>query len=121
MTIFYIIETGNVIGVRLRKWNDREKQYSPDCFSDMVSAGRFYYNGLGHEVTEKQFINIVSFWQQEVTDINNGIDCPDTFGTYTETMENGDMWRLDIDYLEAADKEFKESCLWRYEQGGSKK
>ena len=115
-TIFYIIETGNVIGVRLRKWNDREKQYSPDCFSDMVSAGRYYHNGLGHEVTEKQFINIVGFWQQEVTDINNGIDCPDTFGTYTETMENGDMWRLDIEYLETADEEFKESHLWKYEQ-----
>ena len=97
MTNFYIIETGNVVGVRLRKWNDSKQQYTPDCFADMVSAGRFYHNGEGHEVTEKQFINIVSFWQQEVTKINNSIDCPDTFGTYAETMKKGDMWRLDID------------------------
>ena len=98
MTNFYIIETGNVVGVRLRKWNDREQQYSPDCFSDMVSAGRFYYNGEGHEVTEKQFINIISFWQQEVTDINNGIDCPDTFG-YAKNNYLTDMWRLDVEFL----------------------
>lgn len=118
MTNFYIIETGNVIGVRLRKWNDNEQQYTPDCFADMVSVGRFYHNGEGHEVTEKQFINIVSFWQQEVTDINNGIDCPDTFG-YAKNNYLTDMWRLDIEFLYTVSEHDKE--LIDHEREGRQK
>lgn len=76
MTLF-IKETGEQKSLSLKVWDG--KRWGDDFFHDVEC------NLVdGSEITAKQYVEVVDYWESEVADHNNGMDT-EQFGDYNGT------------------------------------